>query len=90
MVHPQEMFTDDMHPAIGQQVMHVRDPSGQGVFNRDHGQVRLPAAQRLKSAFKRSAGKRFHIRVDFTGREVGIGAGLALKCNKAGFWQAGF
>ena len=44
VVHPHELLADDVQPAARQQVVHVGDPAGDRVVDRDHGVARLPLA----------------------------------------------
>ena len=54
----EEMFADDVQTALRQQAVHVGDPTGRGVVDRDHGGVGQPGRDSRKALFKRPAGDR--------------------------------
>ena len=79
VVHPLEVFADDVQAGIRQQVMNVGNPPGHGIFNGDHGQRRLTVADGGEGVLKGPAGQGLHLRAHAAAGQVGIGSGHALE-----------
>ena len=83
VVHPHELLADDVQPAARQQVVHVGDPAGDRVVDRDHGVARLPLAHGRERILERVAGQGDQLGEGLPAGEVRIGAGHALERDRA-------
>jgi len=79
-----EIFADNMQLRFRQQIMDVGNPAGDGVFNRDHGQIRFALRERIERVFKRGAGQGLHAGKHVAASHVGICAKLALEGDTVG------
>ncbi len=65
-------------PELGQEVVDVGHPAGDGVVDRDHGQLGLAALDGREDVLERRAGHGLPVGVVLPAHQVGVGAGLAL------------
>ena len=70
MVHPLEMLADDVEVRIGHQMMDVGDAAGDGIFDCDHRECRMPFADCGEGVVELGAGEGEHIGEDTAAREV--------------------
>ena len=80
---PLKVFSDDMQPRLGQQMMDVCHPPGAGVLDRNHGQRRPGVQDRREGFLEGNARQRLAVRKHRAARQIGIGAGCALKGDRA-------
>ena len=72
MLHPLEMFADNVKAGMGQQVMDVRHPAGDRIIDRDHRQSRFAIADRGEDVLEGRAGQRLHVRINLAAGDVGV------------------
>src|SRR5215813_6874122 len=60
-------------------MMDIRDPSGDGIFDRNHAEIDVAGHKRGEAILERRAGHRLVIRIGFATGQVRIGAHLSLK-----------
>ena len=75
---------------LGQQDMDVGHPAGNGVFNRNHGQVGVAAGHQFESVLEAGAGDAFQLGEHLHARNIGVGAGFTLVRNLLGHAPYGF
>ena len=79
VVHAHELLADDVQTATRQQVVHVGDPAGDRVVDRDHGVARLPVAHGRERVLERVAGQRDHLGIGLPAGEMRVGSRHALE-----------
>ena len=79
MIHPLEVFADDMQIRIRQQVVNIGDPARDRIFDRYHRQFGRAVVHSLKHVFKTRARQRLHLGIRSSAGHVRIGAGEALE-----------
>ncbi len=79
-----EILADDVQARFRQQMMDIGDAAGDGVLDRNHGDIRLAAFQRHERILEGRAGQRLHGREHVTAGHVGIGAEIALEGDAVG------
>ena len=75
---PQEVLGHDVQPRVGQEVMDVGDPAGDGVVDRDHREVGLAVLDRCEGVLERRARERLPVGVGLLADQVGVGSRLTL------------
>ncbi len=70
-----QIFADDVHIGIGQQIMDFRDAPGLRVFDGNHPHRRIAARHRFEHVFELRYGHRLHVRILRSADKIGIGAG---------------
>ena len=83
----QEIFADDVQLRFRQQMMDVGDAAGDGVLDRDHGEVGLAGLDRVEGILEGRARQRLHRREHVAAGGVGIGARLALEGYSVGLFR---
>jgi hypothetical protein len=79
MVHPLEMFADDVEPGLRQQMMDIGDAAGDRVLHRQHREPRAALAHGGDGVLEARAGQCREARKHLAAGEVRVGAGLALE-----------
>ena len=78
-MHAHESLGNDVQAGVGKQVVNVGHAPESGVFDRQHGKVRLARADGLDRVLEGAAGQGIHVGIGVAAGLVGIGAGLSLK-----------
>ena len=89
-VNGQKILADDLQPGLGQQHMDIGHPAGNGVFDRDHGQVGGADGHQFKSVFETRAGNALQFGKHLHARNIGVGARFTLVRNLLGHAPYGF
>ena len=79
-----KMFADEMQACIRQHLVNIRDPSGDRVFDRDHGATGPAVFNRRKGIGKGPAWQGLHVRKNLAAGQVRVGPGGALECHDVG------
>ncbi|BCW60451.1 hypothetical protein StoSoilB20_37980 [Arthrobacter sp. StoSoilB20] len=86
----QEELAHDLELGLGEEHVDVGYASGNGVLNRDHGQIHFTRGYTLKSILKARARHAFEFGEHFLAREIRIGSGLTLVRNLLGHDAHGY
>ena len=85
----QEVLADDVQARIGQEMVDVGDAAGDRILDRDHGEIGRALLDRGEAILEGRAGNRLGLGIDLAGRDLGIGAGLALENDRFfGLWPS--
>ena len=82
MMHRMEMLGHDVQTGMRQQVVHIGDPAGHRVLDRNHGQPGAAVPDRSQRLLEVATRQGRPIGMDLPAGEIGIGAERALEGNR--------
>src|SRR5579864_8964204 len=87
MANAQKMLADDVQPGLGQKMVDIGDAAHQRIFHRNDAEIRIALAHRFGRVLECRTRHRDRVRQNFARREMGVGAGLALKSDALGVFD---